>query len=197
MDDVATEGSGVARGRGGPRGRSGSASGARRGRRSSSRLGHWTYADAPSAAWVKRSLSVVLGRARGSGRGGPAVSLCELVRPRYGPPPRRTSTERRIRARPTYVSRARRRPTRPRRFAHHLPGRVAAGQNVDVGDRISSSSMVGRDAELGIVEAALTAAERGRPSLTVLAGEAGVGKTRLLRDVTRLALERGHLVLWG
>src|SRR4051794_18439458 len=61
----------------------------------------------------------------------------------------------------------------PRRFAHHLPGRVAAGQNVDVGDRISSSSMVGRDAELGIVEAALTAAERGRPSLTVLAGEAG------------------------
>ena len=56
------------------------------------------------------------------------------------------------------------------------------------------SSLVGRQAERARLADALERARRGTGSLVLLAGEAGVGKTRLAEE---LAKESGGLVLWG
>ncbi len=63
--------------------------------------------------------------------------------------------------------------------------------------RVASPALVGRELELAALAAALEAAHVGRASLTFLAGEAGVGKTRLLREVESRAQARGMLVLHG
>ncbi len=44
---------------------------------------------------------------------------------------------------------------------------------------------------------ALAAAEDGRGSLILVAGEAGIGKTRLAEEAATQAMRRGALVLWG
>jgi predicted ATPase len=56
---------------------------------------------------------------------------------------------------------------------------------------------VGREAELAEATAALDAAARGRGQLLLLAGEPGIGKTRLAQEVEALARERGARVRWG
>ncbi len=56
---------------------------------------------------------------------------------------------------------------------------------------------MGREDELALLDEALAAAERGRPSLTLVTGDAGVGKTRLLRELGRRADNRGFLALRG
>jgi ATP/maltotriose-dependent transcriptional regulator MalT len=57
---------------------------------------------------------------------------------------------------------------------------------------------VGRTAELGLLDDALDALERERRAGVVeLAGDPGIGKTRLLAEVGRRARERGLLVLSG
>ena len=63
--------------------------------------------------------------------------------------------------------------------------------------RISSRRLVERDAELDALEAAIDRARAGDPSVTVLVGEAGIGKTRLVREAERRARERDVLVLRG
>ena len=63
--------------------------------------------------------------------------------------------------------------------------------------RVSSSRLIGRVAELGELEAALADAEAGRPSVAFVAGESGVGKSRLVAELERRAEERGALVLAG
>jgi hypothetical protein len=57
--------------------------------------------------------------------------------------------------------------------------------------------LVGRAAELDALVAALTAASGGRSSLVFLAGEAGIGKSRLVHEVSSAATQRGLLVLRG
>jgi DNA-binding CsgD family transcriptional regulator len=57
--------------------------------------------------------------------------------------------------------------------------------------------LVGRDEEARRLRAALAAAGAGRGSAVFLAGEAGIGKSRLVRDVARAAAERGLIVLTG
>ncbi|PPK64996.1 AAA family ATPase [Actinokineospora auranticolor] len=47
--------------------------------------------------------------------------------------------------------------------------------------------IVGRDEESGLLRSALAAARRGRGSAVFLVGEAGLGKTRLLRDIAGAA----------
>ena len=47
--------------------------------------------------------------------------------------------------------------------------------------------MVGREAELAELEAVLADASAGRPTIAFLAGESGVGKTRLLSEFERRA----------
>ena len=57
--------------------------------------------------------------------------------------------------------------------------------------------LVGRDEEARLLRAALTAAGTGRGSTVFVAGEAGIGKSRLVREVARTAAESGLAVLAG
>src|SRR5690349_17892062 len=63
--------------------------------------------------------------------------------------------------------------------------------------RISAGHMVGRDSELRRLLALLDDAEAGQSVAALVSGDAGVGKSRLVREVTRLAGERGFTVLSG
>jgi DNA-binding NarL/FixJ family response regulator/tetratricopeptide (TPR) repeat protein len=63
--------------------------------------------------------------------------------------------------------------------------------------RVMSSRLIGRLAELAELEAALADASTGRPSLAFIAGESGVGKTRLLQELERRALASGTRVIVG
>jgi DNA-binding SARP family transcriptional activator len=56
---------------------------------------------------------------------------------------------------------------------------------------------VGREAVLRHLGNQLTRADEGSGGLIVLSGEAGVGKTRLVREFATEALGRGAAVLWG
>jgi DNA-binding CsgD family transcriptional regulator/tetratricopeptide (TPR) repeat protein len=63
--------------------------------------------------------------------------------------------------------------------------------------RISSPVLVGRAAELARLAAALERAASGAPATVLVAGEAGVGKTRLLAEHGRRAEAAGATVLVG
>src|SRR3954453_2244101 len=63
--------------------------------------------------------------------------------------------------------------------------------------RVTSTRLVGRTGELAELEAALQEAADGRPSLAFLAGESGVGKSRLLAELERRARDEGATVLGG
>src|SRR5262245_65561643 len=56
---------------------------------------------------------------------------------------------------------------------------------------------VGRADELGSLERILGELDRGCPGAIEVAGEPGIGKTRLLRELAARAGSRGHLVLSG
>jgi DNA-binding CsgD family transcriptional regulator len=60
-----------------------------------------------------------------------------------------------------------------------------------------SSRLIGREAELAGLLDALADAGEGRPSLAFVAGESGVGKTRLLSELARRARDDGARVLSG
>ncbi len=63
--------------------------------------------------------------------------------------------------------------------------------------RVSSTRLIGRERELSELEAALGDAAEGHPSLAFLAGESGVGKSRLLGELEHRTRERGWSVLSG
>jgi DNA-binding CsgD family transcriptional regulator len=63
--------------------------------------------------------------------------------------------------------------------------------------RVTSSRFIGRVAELAELEAALREAADGHPSLAFLAGESGVGKTRLLAELESRAVAGGARVIAG
>ncbi|HEV2253625.1 MAG TPA: AAA family ATPase [Streptosporangiaceae bacterium] len=63
--------------------------------------------------------------------------------------------------------------------------------------RMLAGRMVGRDGELGRLLSLLDDAEAGRSVVALVSGDAGVGKTRLIGEVTRLAAGRGFIVLSG
>jgi ATP/maltotriose-dependent transcriptional regulator MalT len=58
-------------------------------------------------------------------------------------------------------------------------------------------AFVGRADALGALERSLDELERGGPGAIEVAGEPGIGKTRLLRELAARAEARGHLVLSG
>jgi DNA-binding CsgD family transcriptional regulator/tetratricopeptide (TPR) repeat protein len=66
-----------------------------------------------------------------------------------------------------------------------------------VATRVTSSRFIGRSRELAELEAALADASAGRPSLAFIAGESGVGKTRLLQELERGALAAEARVVSG
>jgi tetratricopeptide (TPR) repeat protein len=63
--------------------------------------------------------------------------------------------------------------------------------------RVSSPVLVGRDAEVAQLRAALERAAAGQPAILVVAGEAGVGKTRLMTELLGQAGELGAVALSG
>jgi DNA-binding SARP family transcriptional activator/tetratricopeptide (TPR) repeat protein len=60
-----------------------------------------------------------------------------------------------------------------------------------------SESFVGRESELAEFQAAFDEALAGRMSLFLIAGEPGIGKSRLADEATTLAEARGARVCWG
>jgi class 3 adenylate cyclase len=63
--------------------------------------------------------------------------------------------------------------------------------------RVLSPVLVGRQPELSRLEDALLSANRGDGRFVLLAGEAGIGKTRLATELRRSARKLGCAVLWG
>jgi DNA-binding CsgD family transcriptional regulator/tetratricopeptide (TPR) repeat protein len=63
--------------------------------------------------------------------------------------------------------------------------------------RMTSTRFVGRSGELAELEAALRDAAERRPSLALIAGESGVGKSRLVQELIRRVGEDGAFVLSG
>ena len=63
--------------------------------------------------------------------------------------------------------------------------------------RVSLASFVGRSGELARLEEALAAAAAGRGSTILIAGEAGIGKTRLVSELVEWAETGGPMVLSG
>jgi len=89
-----------------------------------------------------------------------------------------------------------------------LPAPVAAreiawqstGASIPLSPRVAElarGTFVGRAAERARVDAALAAARRGERQLVLLAGEPGIGKTRLASEVARDAHAAGAVVLDG
>ena len=56
---------------------------------------------------------------------------------------------------------------------------------------------VGRAQEMAVLEAALAASCGSQGQLVFLEGEPGIGKTRLLQELTASASKQGVQVLWG
>lgn len=71
--------------------------------------------------------------------------------------------------------------------------RDAAG----VGNALRGSAFVGRVAELAVVDALLASVRAGRPSTLVVAGEAGIGKSRLVGELRSRAASAGALIATG
>ncbi|HZB77689.1 MAG TPA: AAA family ATPase [Solirubrobacteraceae bacterium] len=66
-----------------------------------------------------------------------------------------------------------------------------------MGARVSSPELIGRERQLGTLLAALEGAAEGRAATVFLAGESGVGKSRLLDELTQRAEQDGARVLVG
>ena len=66
-----------------------------------------------------------------------------------------------------------------------------------VATRMTSSRLIGRAAELAELEAAFRDAAEGRPSLAFVAGESGVGKSRMIAELAARAREDGARVAIG
>ena len=61
----------------------------------------------------------------------------------------------------------------------------------------SAKILVGRQREMAELNAALDCAMAGHGRLVMLAGEPGIGKTRIAQELAGLAEQRGARVLWG
>jgi DNA-binding CsgD family transcriptional regulator len=66
-----------------------------------------------------------------------------------------------------------------------------------VATRMTSSRLIGRAVELAELEAALRDAAEGRPSLAFVAGESGVGKSRMVAELARRSRDGGARVAVG
>ena len=78
----------------------------------------------------------------------------------------------------------------------HLSAPTAMMGGVTPEER-AATPLLGRQRELSELEARVGLGERPRPAAVVLGGDAGVGKTRLLGELGRLASEQGWRVLVG
>jgi predicted ATPase len=61
----------------------------------------------------------------------------------------------------------------------------------------TTANFVGRQRELGTLKSALEDAAAGRGRVVMLAGEPGIGKTRMVEELAAYAASTGSQVLWG
>jgi DNA-binding CsgD family transcriptional regulator/tetratricopeptide (TPR) repeat protein len=66
-----------------------------------------------------------------------------------------------------------------------------------MGRRVASAAFIGRRGELGALRAALSRAADGDPAVVLVGGEAGIGKTRLVSELTAACAANGTRVLAG
>jgi len=93
----------------------------------------------------------------------------------------------------------RRGPTEPATGRPELaagPSELAAGRSEPAAGRsgLAAAQLVGRAGELAALHEVWRTAAEGRPSIAVVRGEAGVGKTRLLAEIAQLARRQGAVV---
>src|SRR5512132_1067487 len=67
----------------------------------------------------------------------------------------------------------------------------------EMGGRVASPTFVGRVEELQILEAGRSRAADGEPAVVLVGGEAGIGKTRLVAELTARLRRRRDKVLAG
>jgi AAA ATPase domain len=67
----------------------------------------------------------------------------------------------------------------------------------EMGGRVASPTFVGRVEELQLLEVARGRAATGEPAVVLVGGEAGVGKTRLIAELTARGVADGVRVLHG
>jgi predicted ATPase len=65
------------------------------------------------------------------------------------------------------------------------------------GLRTVAPDLVGRDAEVEAITRRVVAAGAGRGGMVLVAGEPGIGKTRLAQEAAELALQLGMRSVWG
>ena len=93
--------------------------------------------------------------------------------------------------------------TAPPGEAGQPPSPQAAGPAVEVAPATAPSppagggELVGRDEQLAVLDRTLAGVAAGRGQLVLVAGEPGIGKTRLAEEVARRAAARGVRVAWG
>ena len=75
-----------------------------------------------------------------------------------------------------------------------LPSRRSTGASYQAS---STAPLVGRHAELAWLYRQLDMAAEGQPRLVFVSGEAGVGKSRLARELARRAQQGGFTVVHG
>jgi ATP/maltotriose-dependent transcriptional regulator MalT len=66
-----------------------------------------------------------------------------------------------------------------------------------VASRVTSPELIGREAELAALEEAFDRSAAATPRVVLVAGESGVGKSRLVAELAERAAARGALVLTG
>ena len=59
------------------------------------------------------------------------------------------------------------------------------------------TAFVGRERELAMLVSGLDDAAAGRATVVICQGEPGIGKSRLVEEFARCAVDRGALVVWG
>ena len=94
--------------------------------------------------------------------------------------------------------------TAPPGEAGQPPSPEAAGPAVEVAAPATAPSppagegeLVGREEQLAVLDRTLAGVAAGRGRLVLVAGEPGIGKTRLAEEVARRAAMRGIQVAWG
>src|SRR5215211_4990677 len=79
-----------------------------------------------------------------------------------------------------------------------VPLRPGKGDNRgEMGGRMQSPTLVGRVEELQTLEADRRRAINGEPAVVLLGGEAGVGKTRLIAELTNRAADGTRVLVGG
>src|SRR3954471_18405347 len=81
--------------------------------------------------------------------------------------------------------------------ARRSPSGGGGGDTAGVASRVTSTRFVGRAVELAELQGALAEAVATRPSIAFVAGESGLGKTRLVGELERAARADGVRVLGG